>query len=288
MKTIAIVGLGVVGGSFAKAIKLNEIKDVEVLAIDLDSETLKQALEEGTIQGGETKNKTILQRADIVIFALYPEAMKKFVKTHAQEFKTGAILTDTAGVKGALIENMQADLPKKVDFIFGHPMAGRESRGYKFATGTIFQGANYLITPTSENKQENVDILVDLLKKLGFKRISVVNPQEHDEMIAFTSQLCHAIAVALINSDDPHRETVRFIGDSYRDLTRIAKINESLWSELFLENKAALLDAMTSFEMQFHAIKQAVLTDDSKALETLFVESTERRISLEESDLKGK
>lgn len=288
MKTVAIVGLGVVGGSFAKAIQLNRIPHIEVLGIDYDSQTLKQAIQEGTITEGETINETILQRADIVIFALYPEAMKAFVKKHRHEFKRGAILTDTAGVKGALIENIKEDIPEQVDFIFGHPMAGRESKGYQYATGTIFKGANYLITPTPDNKQENIESLVSLLKQLGFKRVSIVNPDEHDEMIAFTSQLCHAIAVALINSDDPHRETVRFIGDSYRDLTRIAKINEALWSELFLENKTALLEAMGNFELQFQAIKDAVSKEDVPALENLFRTSTKRRVKLEEEDLKGK
>lgn len=288
MTTIAIVGLGVVGGSFAKAIKENHLSELTVLAIDKNEETLKQALAEGTILEGETENKTLLQKADIVIIALYPQAMKAFIKKHALEFKEGAIVTDTAGVKGALITNMKDDIPPQIDFIFGHPMAGRESSGYEYATGAIFKGANYLITPIETNKIANIERLTELFKKLGFKRVTVVNPDRHDEMIGFTSQLCHAIAVALINSDDPDRDTVRFIGDSYRDLTRIAKINQSLWTELFMENKGALLDAMTNFEAQFSEIKKAVENDNYDGLESLFTESTSRRIKLENSDLKGK
>lgn len=288
MTTIAIVGLGVVGGSFAKAIKANHLSEFNVLAIDSNKETLRQALAEGTIEAGETENKTLLQKADIVIIALYPQAMKAFIKKHALEFKEGAIVTDTAGVKGALIENMKDDIPPQVDFIFGHPMAGRESSGYEYATGDIFKGANYLLTPIANNKPENIEILTQLFKDVGFKRVTVVKPELHDEMIGFTSQLCHAIAVALINSDDPNRDTVRFIGDSYRDLTRIAKINQNLWTELFMENKGALLDAMTNFETQFTEIKKAVENDNYQGLEKLFTESTARRIKLEESDLKGK
>lgn len=214
--------------------------------------------------------------------------MRAFIKKHGSQFKAGAIVTDTAGVKGALIENMKDDIPKQVDFIFGHPMAGRESSGYAYATGAIFKGANYLITPIETNKSQNIETLIHLFKALGFKRVTVINPDKHDEMIGFTSQLCHAIAVALINSDDPHRDTVRFIGDSYRDLTRIAKINQSLWTELFMENKSALLDAMTNFEAQFTQIKNAIEKDNQKELEALFTESTARRIKLEDSDLKGK
>ena len=288
MTTIAIVGLGVVGGSFAKAIKENQLTDYRVLAIDKDEATISKALEEGVIQRGETENQSILQEADIVIIALYPQAMRAFIKKHGSQFKAGAIVTDTAGVKGALIENMKDDIPKQVDFIFGHPMAGRESSGYAYATGTIFKGANYLITPIETNKSQNIETLIHLFKALGFKRVTVINPDKHDEMIGFTSQMCHAIAVALINSDDPHRDTVRFIGDSYRDLTRIAKINQSLWTELFMENKSALLDAMTNFEAQFTQIKNAIEKDNQKELEALFTESTARRIKLEDSDLKGK
>lgn len=284
MTTIAIVGLGVVGGSFAKAIQENNLNDFKVLAIDYDEETLDKALEEGAIQEGETENKTILQRADIVIIALYPKAMKTFIQEHADEFKEGAIVTDTAGVKGALIENMKEDIPKQIDFIFGHPMAGRESRGYEFADATVFQGANYLLTPIESNKQANIDKLVDLFKQLGFSRVTVVDPKKHDEMIAFTSQLCHVIAVSLINSDDPKRDTARFVGDSYRDLTRIAKINETLWPELFLENKAALLDSIDQFEEQFKQMKEAIVNDNYNQLKEIFTESTNRRIKLEESE----
>lgn len=284
MTTIAIVGLGVVGGSFAQAIKQKKLEEFEVLAIDKDEQTLKKALEEGTILEGETENKTILQRADIVITALYPRAMKDFVKTHEDEFKEGAIVTDTTGVKGALIDNMKEYIPKQVDFIFGHPMAGRESSGYEYASGTIFEGSNYLLTPIHSNKKENIDRLVHFFKQLGFKRVTIVSPEKHDEMIAFTSQLCHAIAVSLINSDDSERDTVSFIGDSYRDLTRIAKINETLWPELFIENKEALLEAMGQFETQFARIKEAVVNDQYEDLEEYFIESTKRRTRLEESD----
>lgn len=284
MTTIAIVGLGVVGGSFAKAIKENKLNQYHVLAIDKDKQTLEKALKEGTIQEGETVNKTILQRADIIIIALYPQAMKTFVKKHADDFKNGSIVTDTAGVKGALMNHMLSFIPEQVDFIFGHPMAGRESSGYEYASGTIFNGANYLLTPIETNKKDNIEKLVQLFKQCGFKHVTIVSPEKHDEMIAFTSQLCHAIAVSLINSDNPKRDTARFIGDSYRDLTRIAKINDTLWSELFLENKTELLKAMNQFEEQFTQIKHAVINDDHNKLEDFFTESTKRRLKLETAD----
>lgn len=286
MTTIAIVGLGVVGGSFAKALKQKPLAGECVLAIDSDQETLDKALADGVIEEGESHNQTILQRADLVIICLYPEALKNFVQSHQSEFKKGAILTDVTGVKGALMANMEKSLPKQVDFIFGHPMAGRESKGYAYADGAIFQGANYVITPRLENQLANIEKVKKRFERLGFKRISIVTPEKHDEMIAFTSQLCHAIAVSLINSDHPERETVSFVGDSYRDLTRIAKINAPLWTELFLENKEALLNAMADFEKQFVAMKHALATENRCELEEMFQESTERRQRLEEADTK--
>lgn len=286
MTTIAIVGLGVVGGSFAKALKKNSLPGECVLAIDSNQETLDIALAEGVIEEGERYNQTILQRADLVMICLYPEALKTFVQKHESEFKNGAILTDVTGVKGALMANMENSLPKQVDFIFGHPMAGRENKGYAYADGAIFQGANYVITPRPENQLSNIEKLKILFERLGFKRISIVTPEKHDEMIAFTSQLCHAIAVSLINSDYPERETVSFIGDSYRDLTRIAKINAPLWTELFLENKDALLEAMNDFEKQFVVMKEALATENGYDLQEMFQESTERRQQLEEADTK--
>lgn len=286
MTTIAIVGLGVVGGSFAKALRKHVQADERILAIDREPKTLEAALAEGVIDGGESENQSILQEADIVIIALYPQALKEFVKMHQNEFKVGSIVTDTAGVKGALLEKMKEDLPPQVDFIFGHPMAGRENRGYAYSDADVFEGANYLLTPTENNQFENIETLQKLLKRLGFKRVTIVKPEKHDEMIAFTSQLCHIIAVSLINSDDPKRNTVQYIGDSYRDLTRIAKINESLWSELFQENKVELLKAINSFEVQFQKMKKAIEIEDHETMQELFTESTKRRQELEAADTK--
>lgn len=286
MRNIAIVGLGVVGGSFAKALRKHPVEGERILAIDPDEETLKKALEEGVIDEGETSNQRILQQADIVIIGLYPLALKEFIKVHRDDFKEGAILTDVAGVKGVLVEQLMEEIPEQVDFIYGHPMAGRENRGYAYADAEVFEGANYLLTPTEKNKKENLERLEKLITRIGFKRVTLVNPKKHDEMIAFTSQLCHVIAVSLINSDDPERGTVKFIGDSYRDLTRIAKINESLWSELFIENKVELLDAIEGFEKQFQTMKKAIQEEDSEQMESMFRESTKRRIQLEADDKK--
>ncbi len=283
---IAIVGLGVIGGTFAWALKRQSKYRVRLLGIDHDPETLKRAYDEGAIDYGETANETILQEADLVILTLYPSAVAAFVDTHREAFKEGAILTDATGIKGDIVEEVLPILPEGVDFIFGHPMAGKESKGFEYADSESFQNANYLLTPVEGNKEENLEFLTDLLKALGFKSIRQVQPQVHDEMIAFVSQLCHVLAVSLINSDEKGRDTAAFVGDTYRELTRIAKINSELWSELFLYNKDELLSAMENFQKQFDLVKTAVETEDEEALVELFEEATARRVELEKSDSK--
>ncbi|KAA1037593.1 prephenate dehydrogenase [Macrococcus equipercicus] len=284
---IAIVGLGVIGGTFAKAIRSHN-EDHRIMAIDTNLETLKLAQDEGFIDHGETVNKTVLQQADLVIFALYPEVMKEYVRTHQNDFKAGAIITDTTGVKRTVIASMADVIPEQVDFIFGHPMAGREKRGFEYADASVFEGANYVITPTDRNKQENIDWFKDFLSHLGFKRVTMTDANTHDEMIAHTSQLTHAIAVALINSDDRSHETIRFIGDSYRDLTRIANMNEKLWPELFMNNKDHLITYIERFEEALRELKTAIQDDDAHKMEQIFKESTARRVKLQESDLRVK
>lgn len=283
---IAIVGLGVIGGSFAWALKKQTKYPVRVLGIDHDQDTLTQALDAGAIDHGEMMNETILQKADLVILTLYPSAIVDFVKTHREEFKKGAIITDTTGVKGDIVDQVLPILPEGVDFIFGHPMAGKESQGFTYADADVFQDANYLLTPVESNLEDNLTFLTTLLKTLGFKRVRQVEAQVHDEMIGFVSQLSHVLAVSLINSDEEGRDTAAFVGDTYRELTRIAKINAPLWTELFLHNKKELLTVMDNFETQFQQMKQAIEMEDEASLMGLFEEATARRIDLEKSDSK--
>lgn len=284
MLNIAIVGLGVVGGSFAKAFKAQKTRPVKVDAIDMDSTTLQRAIEEGVITKGETHNQTILQAADLVILTLYPDDLIEFVAQHRDDFKAKAVLTDVTGIKGQLIDKIQPHLRPDLDFIFGHPMAGRENRGYDYADDSVFHGSNYLITPTPSNDSANLEKFEELLTQLGFRRISYVDATTHDQMIAYTSQICHIIAVSLINSDLNQDETIRFVGDSYRDLTRIAKINEELWPQLFIHNKEALLKVIDAFIQQVQTMRQAISSEDARQLQELFIESTKRRTHLEEQD----
>lgn len=275
---IVVVGLGVVGGSFLMALKEAGYKDV--YGIDIDEDTLRKAKKQGLIKDGCTSGEELIKKADLTIISIYPKLVKNFVEKNKEFFKEGSVITDATGIKVMFIKDIINILPKNVDFVFGHPMAGREKKGIDFASAEVFKGANYIITPIERNKSENVDLIEKLAYKIGFKRVRKITPEFHDEMIGFTSQLPHAIAVALINSDEEGRETGSFIGDSYRDLTRIANINEELWSELFLGNKENLLDAIKNFELQLDLIKKAILEDDKEVLSEYFVKATGRREKL--------
>jgi Prephenate dehydrogenase len=272
---ICIIGLGLVGGTYALALRENP-KISKITAIDIDQEAINKALELGIIDNGGTDSKDFLPEADLVIISLYPKLILDFIKDNLDNFKKGAIITDAAGVKKSIMDEVNK-IPLEADFIFGHPMAGREKIGLQYADKNIFKNANYILTPNEKNKSENIATLKEIIYSMGFKNVSEITADAHDEIISFTSQLTHAIAVALVNSDNMKFDTNRFVGDSYRDLTRIAKINSKLWSELFLENKENLIHKIDAFQEKMEYIKNALLNDDADALEKEFQESTKRR-----------
>ena len=275
---IVIVGLGVIGGGYAMALK--EAGYTEVYGIDKSKETLKKAKALGIIKEGYEDEQEIVQKADLIVLAIYPNLVKNFIINNKEHFKDGAVITDVTGIKQLFINEIIEILPENIDFVFTHPMAGREKKGIDYATNTVFKGANFLITVIDRNKDENLDLIENLAYKMGFKHVKRICPKYHDEMIAFTSQLPHALAVALINSDVEGRNTGEFIGDSYRDLTRIANINESLWSQLFLGNKENLLEAINNFEKELDKIKLSLESDDKENLEQLLIKSSIRREKL--------
>lgn len=283
---ITIVGLGVIGGSFAKAIRKHYGTTFKITAIETDAQTLLDAKKLGVIDDGETQNTTILQQADLIILCLYPLAELAFFEMYGTLLKPGAIVTDVAGVKSHLITQLHSAIPPHVELLCGHPMAGREKKGFAYSSAEVFERANYLLTPTPHNRPATIEWFKHFIKTIGFKRITIVTPQVHDEMIAHTSQLSHVLAVSLINSDITEHDTVRFIGDSYRDLTRIANMNDQLWAELFKTNRSELLKSIDSFETQLHLLKQAIQTNDLETMSRLFQESTRRRLALEQADLK--
>lgn len=275
---ILIVGLGVIGGSYAMALKAAGYEDI--YGIDSNLETLRKAKELGLIKEGYVEGKEIVGQADLIIISLYPRLVENFIEKNKDYLKRGAIITDATGIKEHFVDDILSILPEGIDFIFGHPMAGREKKGIDYASKEVFKGANYLITVTDRNKEENIKLLESIIYDMGFKNIKRINPKYHDKIIAFTSQLPHAIAVALINSDEEGRDTGSYIGDSYRDLTRIANINEDLWSELFLGNKKNLLESIDNFLVELNNIRNSIVNEDEEELKSLFIKSSKRREKL--------
>lgn len=275
---IVIVGLGVIGGSYALALKERGYEDV--YGIDTDPNTLRTAEKRGLIKRGFHCGKEILNQCDLVILSIYPDSVIKFLIENKPFFKAGSIITDTTGVKDAIISDIEENLRDDVEFVFGHPMAGREKKGLEYADSKVFKNANYIITPTSRTSTYASNIVENLALDIGFKRVTKIHPKEHDALIAFTSQLPHIIAVALINSDDEKFDTGKFIGDSYRELTRISNINGELWTELFLNNKENLLKSIGDFEKQLTLLKNGLIENDQNLLMNLFKESSIRREKL--------
>ena len=275
---ITVVGLGVVGGSFVKALKG---LDHEVYGVDINEETLARAKAEGCIKEGFVDGHEIIKQSDLTIICLYPSLVLDYIQTH--EFKKGSIITDAVGVKSYFLDQAMSIIDKDVEFVSGHPMAGRENKGYDFASKEVFQGANYILIQHPQNKKESIELMEQFVSSLGFHSVKILSPHDHDEIISFTSQLPHAIAVSLINSDSQKYDTGKYIGDSYRDLTRIANINEDLWTELFFTNKTCLLKSIQGFENQLDILKKAVLEEDSETLKKMFIESSKRRKDLEAS-----
>ena len=273
-KQILIVGLGLIGGSYARGLRRFGFS---VSAIDQSEDAIRYALERDLIDEGATEpTEALLGSADIVVFALYPKVFLSWVKEYGSMLKSGALLTDVTGVKSSVVYDVQRNLPREVEFISAHPMAGREVSGVENSDEAIFRGANYIVVPTDQNTPEAIEACKELGMLLGFAQISVLSPEEHDEMIGFLSQLTHCIAVSLMTcSDNTH--LARYTGDSFRDLTRIARINDGMWSELFLMNREALLSQMDKFLLEFRCMRDLLEAGDAKGLREKMRLSTERR-----------
>ena len=274
---ILIVGLGLMGGSYARALTAGGYR---VSAIDRDPDAIRYALREGIIAAGAADaDPALIGRADLVVLALYPHALLPWLETCLTFLKPGALLTDVTGVKGAIVPRVQALLEEArpdVEFIAAHPMAGREVSGVQNSTADIFRSANYIVVPTEKNTAGAVSTCRALGAALGFARVTELTPAEHDEIIGFVSQLTHCIAVALMTcNDDEHLED--YTGDSFRDLTRIARINDEMWSELFLLNRKALLSQLDAFTAQLARLRETIATGQREEMRALMRRSAERR-----------
>ena len=273
-KKILIVGLGLLGGSYARGLKRFGF---HISAITKEQSSIDFALQEGIIDEGSTEiDARMIGEADLVIFALYPHIFVEWIAENQGLLKSGALITDVTGVKRSIVYKIQDILRPDVEFVAAHPMAGREVSGVENSTDRMFFGANYIVTPTEKNTPEAVETIIELGRLLGFSNVTTLSPEEHDEMIGFLSQLTHCIAITLMTCNDKENME-KFTGDSFRDLTRIARINDLMWSELFAANKDVLLEQMNLFIGKFNELKAMLESDDIDGMRAMMRHSTERR-----------
>lgn len=271
---ILIVGLGLIGGSYAEALSSG---GYEVGAIDCNADSIAFALEKGWISSGRADtNGEYIGKFDLIVFALYPHIFIDWIKQNQRFIRPGALLTDVTGVKCSVVYEVQRLLRSDLEFIGAHPMAGREVSGVRNAKKEIFTDANYIVTPTESNTLEAIAACKALGRAIGFKNISTLTPEKHDEIVGFLSHLTHCIAVALMISKESEH-MCEYTGDSFRDLTRIAKINDVMWSELFMLNKTELLAQMKLFEAAFDRLRISIEQDDTEALREMMRLSAKRR-----------
>ena len=273
-KKILIVGLGLLGGSYAKVLKRFGF---HISAITKEQSSIDYAIRENLIDEGSVElDERIIGEADLVIFALYPHMFVEWIQQNQALLKSGALITDVTGVKRSIVYQIQDMLRTDVEFIAAHPMAGREVSGVENSTDKMFFGANYIVTPTEKNTPEAIQTCMELGKLLGFSNVTTLSQEEHDEMIGFLSQLTHCIAITLMTCNDKENME-KFTGDSFRDLTRIARINDLMWSELFVANKDVLLEQMNLFIDKFMELKTMLETEDIDGMRKMMRHSTERR-----------
>ena len=273
-KKFLIVGLGLLGGSIALGLKK---WNHTVFAIDIDEKTIDYALKNHIIdEGSTTCNPELLNQADVIISGLYPTMIVDWIQENQQYFKENALITDVTGVKRAIVYKIQEILREDLEFIGAHPMAGKEVSGVYYSDPSIFLPANLILTPTSKNTKEAIDFMIEFGKELRFNNICELTVEKHDQMIGYLSQLTHVIAVSLMNTNDS-THLKEYTGDSFRDLTRIAKINENLWTELFLLNKENLVHEIEQFVDEVNDFKEALINEDTDKMKEKFITSTKRR-----------
>ena len=280
-KNVCIIGLGLMGGAYA--VGLRKLSPDAIFAYDHNPEVIESALIDGTIDRGESNDANVgelLKQSHLIISCLYPKLTVDFFNRHMHELMPNAIITDITGVKGILVEELMPHLREDVDFIMGHPMAGSEKEGYGNATDSIFKGRNYILIPTPKNKPENLALIKSMIDALGFINIVETTPENHDQKIAFTSQLCHVIACALIDCEDDLKIS-DYEGGSFSDLTRIAMINTELWPELFIANQDKLITQIEKFEHSMKAFREMISNSDTKALKYTLSAVRQKRVVME-------
>lgn len=272
-KTVLIVGLGLIGGSVAMA--LRGFEDWRVVGTDRSAQTRAYARAHGVCDMVAEETDDVLPQADVVIFAMNPRGIAAQLHQYRDSFKPGAVVTDVGGIKTSIMESALC-LPESVDFIGCHPMAGKETSGIQNADKELFRRAHFIITPRKESRQDHIDLLWRMGRYMGFRDIVVTTPEEHDKIIAYTSQLMHILAVATCDDEDLFA-CKGFEGGSFRDCTRVAALDVPLWTELFSMNAPALCESIRKLERNLHAYLETLESGDVERLREKLAYSADRK-----------
>ena len=276
-KRLVVVGLGLIGGSLAMALK--GFEDYEIVGVDISEPTLRYAAEHGVGDMVTGDAAGVLPGADVVVLALHPRGIVRFLQEHRERFRPGCLVTDVCGVKTAILEGAQG-LPDTVDFIGCHPMAGTEFSGVEHAFGEMFQNSHFLMVPRTGSKPEHMALLERLAAYIGCKDVCRTTPEAHDALIAYTSQVMHIIAVAVC--DDPDLFSCRgFEGSSFRGCTRVAALDVGLWTQLFSLNRPALLTVLDRLLDNLQSYRDALASGDRQALADKLARSAARKRQME-------
>lgn len=261
-KSMVIIGLGLIGGSLALALK--GFEDYEIIGVDVSQPTLRFAAEHGVADRLTGEAEKVIPEADVVVLALHPQGIVRFLAEHREQFKPGSLVTDVCGVKTAVMAGAEV-LPETVDFIGCHPMAGTEFSGIEHAFGEMFRDAHLILTPRETSTPEHLALMERLAAYIGCKDVCKTTPEAHDAMIAYTSQVMHVIAVSVC--DDPKLfECKGFEGSSFRGCTRVAALDVGLWTELFSMNAPALLEVLDRLQENLSAYREVLASGDTEKL----------------------
>ena len=272
-KTIAVIGLGLIGGSMALALK--GFEDFEIVGVDVSEPTLRFAAEHGVGDRVTADAGEVVPQADVTILCLHPRGITRFIEEYKNQFKPGSLVTDVCGIKTAIMEAAKM-LPPEVDFIGCHPMAGTEFSGIEHAFGEMFQKSHLILTPREKSTQEHIALMERLADYIGCKDVVRTTPEEHDAILAYTSQMMHIIAVAVCD-DENLFQYQGFEGDSFRGCTRVAALDVPLWTQLFSMNRPALCAALEHLEDHLRQYRQAIEAGDCDTLSEKLAYSAARK-----------
>lgn len=275
--TVTIVGLGLMGGSMAKA--LSGWHNAAIVGVDHDADVVSKALADGTVDrcylAGECNPEEVFS-ADVVIIALHPFAALEFIRNNGRYARAGSLWTDIVGVKKVVMEYAREFIAEGADFIGGHPMAGLEKFGYGNSVKTLFQGCNYVIVQPEIASTESLELIRDMVFYIGASRITFSEAMHHDTMIGYVSQMPHVLAPAIIASDN-YLESKGFEGGSFHDLTRVGTLDPKLWSELFLLNKEPLSRVLKELEDITAGLRGIIERGDVSALYSALADNATRK-----------